>query len=174
VIQAAKIRPTFEVRLPLPAPESIELIRMHMTDTDSQVRSLSAGKCADFFIAEEERRFWSPHLSVQVYDSEDGSLLRGRFAPRPEIWTFVMFVYFLMAFVTLFGLSFGYVQWAIGESPWGLVAIPVGVFVIVLLHTASWIGQRLSRDQSEQLRARLDVVLTAAFGPDGFHVPEGK
>jgi hypothetical protein len=166
------MRPTFAVQLPLPAEESIGRIRSQIAGSDSRVRTLSAGKCADFFIDEAERRFWSPYLSVQVQDSEGGSLLRGRFSPRPEIWTFVMFVYFLMAFVILFGISFGYVQWAIGESPWGFLAAPVGVLVIVLLHAASLVGQRLSTDQTEQLRARLDEVLEAAFGSERLHRAE--
>jgi hypothetical protein len=170
MVQAARLRPTFEVRLPLPADESIERIRRQIAESASRVRALSAGNCADFFIDENERRLWSPYLSVQIQDSDSGSLLRGRFSPRPEIWTFVMFVYFLMVFVILFGVSYGYVQWAIGESPWGLVAVPIGMFVIVLLHTVSLVGQRLSADQSEQLRARLEEILEAAFGADGFDV----
>jgi hypothetical protein len=170
MVQAARLRPTFEVRLPLPADESIERIRRQIAESASRVRALSAGNCADFFIDENERRLWSPYLSVQIQDSDSGSLLRGRFSPRPEIWTFVMFVYFLMVFVILFGVSYGYVQWAIGESPWGLVAVPIAMFVIVLLHTVSLVGQRLSADQSEQLRARLEEILEAAFGADGFDV----
>ncbi len=169
-MQATRMRPTFEVRLPLPAAESIERIRLQIDATDSRVRSLSAGKCAEFFIDEAERRFWSPHLSAQVYDSDDGSVLRGRFAPRPEIWTFVMFVYFLMGFVILFGVSFGYVQWTLQESPWGFLMVPIGLLVIVLLHAASLVGQRLSRDQTEQLRARVDEVLAAAFDGDAMEV----
>lgn len=168
MVQAARMRPTFTVRLPLPAEESIERIRSQIAESDSRVRALSAGKCADFCIDEDERRLWSPHLSVQIQESDGGSLLRGRFSPSPEIWTFVMFVYFLMVFVILFGISYGYVQWAISESPWGFFAVPLGLFVIVLLHTVSLVGQRLSADQSQQLRARLEEILEAAFGADGF------
>ncbi|UCD25877.1 MAG: hypothetical protein JSW51_08045 [Gemmatimonadota bacterium] len=151
------MRPTFSVELPLSADEAIERIRAEIAS--SQLNTMSAGRCAEFRVAESERRFWSPYLSVQVQDTPEGSLLRGRFSPRPEIWTMFMFVYFVMTFAIFFGAAFGYVQWAMGDSPWGLLAVPGGILVIVLLHAASLVGQRLSSDQTVELREALDLVL---------------
>jgi hypothetical protein len=122
-------------------------------------RGTAARRCAELFVAESERRFWSPHLSIQVEDKDNGSVLSGRFSPRAEVWTLIMFVYFLMAFAVVFGSAYGYVQWLLGETPWGLLAVPAGIAVIVLLHIASIVGQRLSEDQMEMLRERLNVLL---------------
>jgi hypothetical protein len=151
------MRPTFSVKLGLSADEAIDRIRTELAASD--LNCISAGRCAEFRVAESERRFWSPHLSVQVQNTAEGSLLRGRFSPRPEIWTMFMFVYFFMTFAIFFGAALGYVQWAMGDSPWGFIAVPVGVLVIVLLHSASLIGQRLSSDQIQQLRGELDALL---------------
>ena len=51
----------------------------------------------------------------------------------------------------------------IGETVWGLWAAVVGVLVIVGLHAASLIGQRLGHDQMDQLRKRLDDVVYDVF-----------
>ena len=151
------MRPTFSVKLPLSADEAIDRIR---TEVDaSNLNTMSAGRCAEFRVPESERRFWSPYLSVQLQDTADGSVLRGRFSPRPEIWTMFMFVYFVMTFAIFFGAAFGYVQWTLAYSPWGFLAVPIGILVIVLLHVASLVGQRLSSDQTVQLHEQLDLVL---------------
>ena len=151
------MRPAFSVKLPLTADEAIDRIRTEIEA--SNLNTMSAGRCAEFRVPESERRFWSPYLSVQLQDTVDGSVLRGRFSPRPEIWTMFIFVYFLMTFAIFFGAAFGYVQWSMGDSPWGFLAVPIGVIVIALLHTASLIGQRLSSDQTVQLREELDLLV---------------
>ena len=87
-----------------------------------------------------------------------GSSIFGRFAPKPEVWTFFMFLYVLVAFLALFGAVFGYVQWASNEPPWGLWAVWIGIPLLGLLHLASYVGQRLGKDQMEELRSRLDEV----------------
>ncbi len=89
----------------------------------------------------------------------DEAARRGRFAPRPDLWTFIIFVYFVMAFLMLFGASFGYVQWTMDDWPWGLLALPIGAVVIASLHVASRIGQRLGDEQMRQLRSRPDDLI---------------
>ena len=151
------MRPTFSVELPLSADEAIDRIR---TEVDvSNFNTMSAGRSAEFRVPESERRFWSPYLSVQVQDTADGCVLSGRFSPRPEIWTMFIFVYFVMTFAIFFGAAFGYVQWTLDYSAWGLLVVPIGILVIALLHVASLVGQRLSSDQAVQLRDQLDLLL---------------
>ena len=125
--------------------------------------AVSAGHCLDFSIEESDRRFWSPHLSVQVSESESGSEVFGRFSPRPEIWTMFMAVYFVTATIVFGAAIYGYVQWTLGTSPWALVIVPIGVVTILVLHLASLIGQGLSVDQMGLLRSRLDRAMEIAF-----------
>lgn len=159
VAQPTRMRPRFTVELPSSADELMQCIESTLEDDNLGCRGTSARRCAELFVDESERRLWSPHLSIQVQEVPQGSVLSCRYSPRPELWTFIMFVYFLMAFVVLFGSAFGYVQWLLGYTPWGLLAVPTGVSVIGLLHVASVVGQRLSSDQMALLRDRLDTIL---------------
>ena len=77
---------------------------------------------------------------------------------EPEVWTFFMFVYSLVAFLVVFGGIFGYVQWASNEAAWGLWAIWIGIPVLGLLHLVSYLGQRKSQAQMWDLKTRLDEV----------------
>jgi hypothetical protein len=117
------------------------------------------GRWIDLFVLESERRLWSPYLSARL-DEEDGKCsVFGRFAPHPEVWTFFMFLYFLVAFLILFGATFGYVQWVSNEPARALWTVWVGVPVLLLCHVASYAGSRLGQQQMRELRAVLDEVL---------------
>jgi hypothetical protein len=159
------MRPKFTLELSHRADEVMWRICSSLDTVELGCLAISAGRCADSFVDQRQRRFWSPHLSVQVDDSDGGSVLRGRFAPRPEVWTLIAFLYFLMVFAVVLGAVFGYTQWVMGDTPWGLLAVPIGTLTIVSLHVASLVGQRLSTDQVQQLRAMLDLLLECALGP---------
>lgn len=162
------MQPTFRVEIPGPLEEAIARLRRAMAHGELGADADAAGSCIDFRVPPAEHRLWSPHLSVQLSQLEGGASdrveLYGRFAPRPEVWTFVMMVYFAAAFVAICGAVYGTVQAMLGSTPWALIAIPIGLGTIVALHFVSLAGQRLSADQMVALRERLDRVVAAAFG----------
>jgi hypothetical protein len=162
-IDAARLRPKFDLDLPVPADEAIRRIRSGLEAPELCHRSMSAGLHAEFHVDDSERRVWSPRLTVQLEDAPGGSLLRGRFAPRADVWTGFMFVYFLVVFLILFGATLGYVQHVSDETPWGFWAIPAGLAVIAGIHGLSYLGQRLAEDQMRELRGQLDAVLASRF-----------
>lgn len=160
-----RMQPTFRVEVAGPVADTIARLRNAMLCSDLGTHADAAGSCFDFRVAPAERRLWSPHLSVQLSPTDDGGVeLFGRFSPRPEVWTLVMMLYFAGGFVVLCGAIYGCVQAMLGTAPWALIAIPVGAGAIVGLHLVSLAGQRLSADQMEQLRERLDRVMAEAFG----------
>jgi hypothetical protein len=144
----------------------MDRIEAELASADLEGCGISLGRCVELWIDRADRRLWSPHLSLQVEESEEGSVLNARFSPRPEIWTFFMFLYISMATLTFLGAALAYAQWVIGDSLWGLVVAVLGGVVIGLLHAASRIGQRLSRQQMELLRSRLETILRRALPED--------
>lgn len=158
-----KMQPTFAVVLPVSADQAMATIRSVIDSSSLEANAQSAGRCIDFRIADEDQRFWSPHLSVQLSEWDSGTRLFGRFSPRPEIWTMFMAIYFIAAIGGFAAVIYGYVQWAMGATPWALLGLPMGLMLILALHLASVIGQNLSSDQMDLLRSQLDRTLEIAF-----------
>jgi hypothetical protein len=150
-VDAARMRPRFSVELPVSAEEAVRRLRDGLDTPELRNCTRTAGSCADFHVDDEVRRIWSPRLAVRIEEAPGGSVLHGRFSPRPDVWTGFMFVYFL-------------VQQASGEPAWGYWAVPVGLLVIVGIHLLSYLGQRRAADQMRELRGRLDSVLDGQFG----------
>jgi hypothetical protein len=164
-----RIRPTFAIPLGPEADDAMETLRARLEGSEYEECSRSKGRCADFFVEEEERRLWSPYLSVQVEPWQEGSLLRGRYGPHPELWTLFMFLYTVVGFLALMGLMLGFVQWQSGMEAWGFWGAYVGFPGLAVLYTVSATGQRLSAHQMEELKRRIDILvkgMEAATGSD--------
>jgi hypothetical protein len=162
-----RIRPTFTIPLTPGADEAMGMMRERLKGAGFEGCTRSKGRCADFFVDEEERKIWSPHLSIQVEPSEEGSLLRGRFGPHPEIWTLFMFLYTAVGFLATIGLMLGFVQWQSGMDSWGLWGVWIGIPGLALLYGISATGQRLSAHQMDELKERVDKLVEGlvAEGP---------
>lgn len=163
-MQPLKLQPAFRLEVSGHRDKILEQLRRAIRSPELSGLAESAGPCLDFKIERADRRFWSPHLSVQlsemtVEDGETATEIFGRFSPRPEIWTGVMLTYLSALCLMLFAAVFGYAQWALGSRPWVLVAVPVGFILIGAIHAASLIGQSLSADQMHLLRARFDRAI---------------
>lgn len=120
---------------------------------------VSVGRHAELFVPENKRQLWSPWLSITADDHGTGSLLSGRFAPHPNVWTFYLFLAFGIGFALLVGTTWGYAQWATGRAPWALASVPALLFLGALLLVASQVGQKLGGSQMDDLRAALDELI---------------
>ena len=134
------------------------IMRRRLGD-DFRECTMSAGRCMDLFVEDQDRTFWSPHLSVQVEDAEEGSRLHGRYAPHPEVWTLFVFLYAAFGFAALIGLGWGFSQVVLERAPWGLLLTPVALLGMGALYLGARWGQRRTRDQMIVLRDRLDGLL---------------
>jgi len=162
-VGAARMRPKFSIELPVAADEAMLRLREGLDTPELRASSMTAGRHADLMVDRSERKVWSPRLTVRAEDSPGGCTLRCRFSPRPDVWTGFMFVYFVMVFAVVFGATLGYVQQVSGETAWGYWAVPIGLLIIVCIHGASYVGQRLAVGQMHELRGRLESVLSQQF-----------
>lgn len=161
-----KVRPTFAVPLQVEANEAMGHLRERLKTVEHRDCTRSKGRCAEFYVPEEERRLWSPYLSVQVEAQAEGSLLRGRFGPHPEVWTFYMFLSSVLVFLSVIGLILGFVQWQSGMEAWGFWGTLLSLPGLLVLYLVSAIGQRLSAHQMDALKGRLDPLLDGLEADD--------
>jgi hypothetical protein len=159
VVSASPVRPRFQVRLPCDPDQVMERLRQRLPECP-RCTAISVGRHAELDVPAAQRRIWSPHLSVTAeHDPPSGSLVRGRFGPHPHLWTLYMFLAFGLGFALLVGLSWGYAQWAMEETPWALVSVPVASVLGAGLYLVSLVGQRLGAEQMLDLRDALEVLV---------------
>jgi hypothetical protein len=154
-----ELRPTFQITLTDCRGEAMEKVRVLHKKNGPAHGLLMFGEYGELHLPDDELRFWSPHLSFYFSQEADRCLIRGRFAPRLDLWTLIWIAYLFMAFSAFFGLILAVCQWSLGGSPWGLWVSLAGLACIGLIYWIANTGQRLSSDQMRQLRDRLNLVL---------------
>jgi hypothetical protein len=157
-MSAPRVRPRFEVETALDADSIMERLRQRLPDCP-HCTGVSVGRHAELFVPERARRVWSPWLSVTADDHDAGSLVRGRFSPHPNVWTFYLFLAFGIGFALLVGTTWGYAQWATDRTPWAFISIPIVLVSGSLLFLASQVGQKLGGSQMEDLRKALEELI---------------
>ena len=157
-MSSPRVRPRFEIEIDLEADRLMERVRERLPNCP-HCTGVSVGRHAELFVPEAEQRSWSPWLSITADERSTGSLLRGRFAPHPNVWTLYLFIAFGLGFALLVGTTWGYAQWATDRPPWALATIPIAIFFGALLYLASQVGQKLGSEQMEHLRSALDELV---------------
>jgi uncharacterized integral membrane protein len=157
------MRPRFELQLPVTREAWRDALRSELENDPESLRGQVFRKHAVVEIRDGERTFWSPYLNLEVEDEPDGSVIRGRFSPHPNVWTMFMAVYILLAIIALGGLSYGMVQYTLGESPWSLLVAPAAVALFGFVYGATLIGQGLGAEQMYMMRSLIDRTCVAAL-----------
>jgi hypothetical protein len=89
------MRPRFEFQLPVTRERWLDALRSLLESDAGSLRGQVFRKHAVVEMRVRERTFWSPYLNLEVEDEPDGSAIRGRFSPHPNVWTMFMAVYAL-------------------------------------------------------------------------------
>ena len=155
----ATLRPTFEIEIPLSFDALNRGIQQELACDPWKATSLAFDGYSELHIPKEQVRYWSPHLSLQLEPTPQGTLVTGRFAPRQEVWTLVWVVYLLLTFVAFFSLIYSYAVWLMKQQTWMLLVPPTAVLGIFALHVVSRIGQQWSTDQMHTLRDDFDRLM---------------
>lgn len=109
----------------------------------------------------KEQHFWSPQLHLEIDEvTTNSSLLHGLFGPNPTVWTFFMFLHFIIASLFIaFGI-WAYTNWRLKSD--FVLQISLMVFMIVTwfaLYFAGRIGRNASKKEMLQLRDIMNKVL---------------
>lgn len=114
------------------------------------------GTHAQLVVPRRERHMWSPWLSFSVEERDAATVLTGRFAPHPSVWTMYLAFYAMLLF-SMLGLGFfGLSQWIAGEAPTMLWSLPIGLVIGVVLYASAFIGQGLTARQMCAMRSFIE------------------
>jgi hypothetical protein len=157
------MRPRFELQLPVARERWLDALQSALRDDAESLRGQVFRKHAVVEMRDAGRTFWSPYLNLEVEDEPDGSAIRGRFSPHPNVWTMFMAIYILLAFAALGGLSYGAVQYTLGQPPWSLLIVPAAVALFGFVYGATLIGQGLGAEQMYIMRSLIDRACVDAL-----------
>ncbi|NNE07224.1 MAG: hypothetical protein HKN20_01555 [Gemmatimonadetes bacterium] len=162
-----RMRPQFE--LPVGDRGRLVLLRLgeRLDDPHAVLNGQVRGDFAFVRLPEERRSLLSPHLELEIRESRAGTVLHGRFSPRPNVWTGFMGLFIALGMLGFIGLMYGFAQLMLDRPIWMMWSAPVSLALIAFIYGAAFIGQGLSNDEMYELRAFVeDTVREVCGNPD--------
>lgn len=158
---AARMRPRFECTIPCPPGEAARRLRSALGRPGAWCRGAVYPGHAVLHVPDAEQRVWSPFLTLD-FDGEDGQTwCRGRFGPKPSVWSLFVAAYAFCACLTVFALVFGWAQGALGQAPWAYAVVPAaGLGALGVYGLARW-GQHRGDEQMVALRRFFEEAMAA-------------
>lgn len=156
-----RARPRFTLDLDIPPHEVLERVRARLA-ADPKVTGKLFRRTMDLTVREEDAHFWSPHLDVQLADTDGGGTrLSAMFAPHPQIWITFVGVQFLFGVFALCSAIYLLSVYVLGHD----VTVPLVAFVFFMVggglaYGAAYVGQGFGSEQMYELRSFLDRALS--------------
>lgn len=102
---------------------------------------------ATFSLPTKDQHYWSPQLGLSFEETEEGTLLRGLYGPRPEVWTMFVLFYSVVGLASLVVLIIGFSQFSLGKPAEILWLLPVLITVFLTLFLVANRGKNLGKEQ---------------------------
>ncbi|MCB9878183.1 MAG: hypothetical protein H6835_11345 [Planctomycetes bacterium] len=169
--KAPRIRPQFELALPLLPERFYVALEQALARPDANCRGLRYGDGDGGGVIlrrlERDQHVWSPALYVHVErDDEGGHRVHGRFSPSSPVWTAFVAIYLVLACVGIACACYGGAQLTMDHAPWAFVGVPIALLLAGFTYGAAFIGQGLGADDMHQLRCFVErVVVFTAMEP---------
>ena len=101
--------------------KSMEEILKNASKLKNEVKENYRIKISDhhifFFITLTKRKYYSPHLHVELTENEDKTTnIKGLFGPDQNVWTFFIFLHFIIAGIFLLFSMIAYSHWRLKQS----------------------------------------------------------
>ena len=157
------MRPRFELHVPVERSAWLEAFQDALRDDSDLCRGQVFRRHAFVEIRDDQKRFWSPYLNIDLVDEPGGVAVRGRFSPHPHVWTLFMAIYILLGIAALAGLVYGLAQWILNEAPWAALGTPVAIALFAFVYGATLIGQGLGAEEMHVMRTLVDRASSAAL-----------
>jgi hypothetical protein len=150
------LRPRFKIEIP--ASSKMVLYRLEKSkDTQKDFIVSRIDQHVFIKIPKHKQHFWSPQLHVEVNEIDEHTcLLHGLFGPSPTVWTFFMFLHFLVAC-----LFIGFGIWAYSNATLGnSYAIQVALlFFMALVWFSLYFGGRWGKSTGKSEMIELNDFL---------------
>jgi len=123
------------------------------------------GKIVDHHIIidvhKETAHFWSPQLHVEVEEGEKGgTLIKGLYGPKPQIWSLFMFMHFGVALAFMVFLVLAYTRWSLDQDySFALMMCIIMPILWFFLYFIGRLGRKKGAEQIHQIDAFLNEVL---------------
>jgi len=154
------LKPRFNIDFNLSKSIILEKFTEKLNQENCDYSKKRSGDHIYIDIPKEKAHLWSPQLALEVESHEKGARLKGFFAPKPGIWTFFMFLHFVVGVGFLIFSALAYANYVAKNnySLW-LGMMLLSVLLWFTLYFAGQLGKNKAKYQMDELKVFLKDCL---------------
>jgi len=152
-INRVLLKPRFKMLFDESQEDILEKFKENVEDKNCKYCSKISGNHIFLDVPKDEDHFWSPQLQVEVVKNEDNkTVVKGILGPKPQVWTFFMFIHFAVAVAFVVFFVMFYVRWSLdGDfqlAKYMMIGLPI---LWVILYFIGQSGKKLGYKQMVEL-----------------------
>lgn len=104
-------------------------------------------------VSDKEDHFWSPQLHVEIEkDKNKKTIVKGVLGPKPQVWTFFMFLHFAVFVAFFVFLVIFYTNWSLNQDYYfAMIMCIIMPIVWVVLYFVGQLGKKFGYNQMVEL-----------------------
>ncbi|MDY0780893.1 GTP-binding protein [Tenacibaculum sp. IB213877] len=155
------LRPRFSINCEKSTIEILERFDAIFKDALCKFKGKIVDNHVVIDVPKKDAHFWSPQLHFEVDEIDgEGTVIKGLFGPKPQVWTLFMFIHFLVAAAFISFTVVLYVNIRFERSIVFpivmLIALPVVWFVLYFIGR---LGKETGKKQMDDLKEFMRSVL---------------
>lgn len=155
------LRPRFSIDLTKSKEEVLALFQREKKEAKKRFVIKIIDEHIFLDVLNKDNHFWSPHLHLEIMEHEDGKTkVKGLFGPKPQVWTFFMFLHFVVATLFIGCSIWTYVGSKMeGSSMFPIIMMVVLPIVWIVLYLFGRLGRDFGKSQIKKMQQFLIEVL---------------
>jgi len=155
------LKPRFKVLISAPQQEVLRRFEYKLNLKSNQFNYKIVMYHIVLDIKKEANHFWSPQLYLEIEkNTETTSVIKCLFGPKPQVWSFFIFVHFAVALIFLVFLVIAYSKYTLNKDYTFALTICVIIPVLwILFYVFGQLGKKKAYPQMQQMHNYLMEIL---------------
>ncbi len=147
-------RPRFKIFSDISPEQYTEQLKTFLAASNGEYEGSINSELSTISVNTPESPFWKPFLTLRAKTEEEQTVIRGVFGPSPSVWTFFMFLYFILPILAMIFVTLWFVgnQIKSEDYTWGLWASIATLGLLLLVYLGSLYGQKKAKAEMKKLR----------------------
>jgi len=155
------LKPRFKVSVKMPQKAVLKDFEASLNSGDCPYCSKIIGHHIVLDVPEKQSHFWSPQLHLEVEKITDKTaLIKALLGPKPQIWTFFMFLHFVVAIAFLVFLVIAYSNYTLDKDYSFALTMD---FILPIIWLVFYIGGQLGKKKGYKQMQELHDYLMGAL-----------
>ncbi len=159
-------RPRFLIYTDISRETYIAALKIYLKNNQELYSGNTNVEASIISINNGNHAYWKPCLSLRTETDGEKTSIRGVFGPSSSVWTFFMFLYFMLGVLWMVFITLWYVTKQIksDDFPWALPLSFVCLALLALTYLGAQIGRAKAKTEMKQLRIFAEESLNQVEG----------